>query len=75
MLSGESDISGLWRERLAEFFAVIFEELAIAREHGPVDHPVAEVEEEGFLAIGLYELEGFFGEFVVGIRDSLWKVF
>ena len=74
MLSGESDISGLWRERLAEFFAVIFEELAIACEHGPVDHPVAEVEEEGFFALGLDELEGFLGEFVVGVRNAFREV-
>lgn len=74
LLARKSDRSGLGWEGLAEFLAVVFEELAIAGEHGPVDHPVAEVEEERFFAFGLDELQGFFSEFVVGVGDALGEV-
>ena len=61
-------------EGLAHLVAVVREQLAVTRQHRPVHHPVAEVQEERLVFIVADELQRLFGQRVIGVRDALGKV-
>ena len=70
-LQGHRAGSRCWRKRLAQFITVILEQLTIAGQHGPVHHPVPEIEKKRLALVLLHELQRGLGELIVGVGDPL----
>ena len=71
LLACSGHITGFGRERVVHSIAVIFKQLAIARQHWPVNHPVPQVEIERTFLARFHKIESRFGHLIVRIGNTV----